>query len=855
MTRTISQFLEKLEISAFARIPLINLFTQSILRYRPKVLVTAHLIAVILFSNFASAQYTTNWLGNSGAQDDLYVQQELHTIWVAPEGTTYGYSWYDEINQRIRLYSTSGQIGMQFPNMPYGSDLAGNTTKLFATEVNRVTAVLRTDGSKAATITVPGNFVNGIIATETEVFVSSQNGNVYVYNDDLAVVRNFNVGVNPGRMAIDGAGFLWVITGNAGLETGNTVLKRFSTTGSAQSQSISFPSSSVDGVAIASSIAINTVNNTIYIVDRGTDQNIKVFTNITSSPTRGADFGVVGGIFSGSRPGLVGPLRFHFNAVPNGDTPGHIVNYNGVGVDNTGNIYVLHGVIAGAHIEKYSPTSIMQWRLNGHTFEEGALIDPTTDEMDVYAGAHHYKMNYSAAPNTDMATWYGNLAARNQSNSYNTTERGIAFQGQSPVRIANIFGKKFMWSMAQKGELYVYRMDPNTEILANVGITDNENLTTWTRGGINDVDATGAMWSGDILGSIEKHICTGVTAAGVPIYNFNSPTVYTTPAPYTGQLVDIKYNSVTDVMYLSDSAKTTRYNNWSTSRTLVWTKDFRLKELTAINLDGQETQSMDIAGDYIFTDYFGGFLTDITGPGFGLVKVWNANTGNFVMNLKAPANYRAGDSDNNNNTKAYKRSNGEYIITFLDHYKNKTIVFRWIPGTLPLNLSSFTALINNRTNKLSWVTLNETNFKHFEVEKSADAINFTQFNLVDSKGNGNYSTTDNAPFNGNNYYRLKMVDLDGQYEYSQTIVVKNPLKNFEYTIFPNPAKDIVTISMADNGETVEVCIIDLMGRKIYNSGVTKLSNLKLNISEYSKGVYIINIRRGLETVIKKLIIE
>ena len=833
MTKTLI-WLKKLKSFSFGRVSPSKSLFRSAFSTRTNAFKAAFLLTAISFCNFASAQnlnYTTSWLGNSGAKNSLYIQQEIHALWVSPEGTSYGYSWFDEAFQQISVYSSSGTVQPHLTKQPFGSELGGNATKVFAAENNQLTGFLRSDGAQAGTVKVPGTFINGITANEAEVFVSSQNGNIYVYNaSTLSAVRNFNVGT-PRRLAIDGSGFLWVITGN-------TTLKRYSTTGELQSQSITLPSGN-----IAASVAINKSNNTIYIVDRGTDQNVKVYTNIIGSPTRTTDFGAVGGIFSGSRPGLVGPLRFHFNAEPNGDVPGHTINFNSIGVDNTGNIYVLHGMISGAHIEKYSPSGTMEWRLIGHTFEEGAYVDPTTDGTDVYAGAHHYKMNYSAP--TEMATWYGNLAAINQANSYNTTQRGISFQGQSPVRIANIYGKKFMWMFAQQGELYVYRMDPDTEILANVGITDNENLTTWTRGSIIDVDANGAMWSGDNASIIEKYPCTGVTAAGVPIYNFNSPTTYAIPAPYSsGGYVGIEYIAETDVMYLSNSASTTRYNNWSTSRTLVWTKDLRM--------NGIEPASMSVAGDYIFTDYFS--FDDAAAN--GRVRVWSVATGNFVFDMVGPANYTLHEADNILNTQAYKRSNGEYIITFIDHWNSKTVVFRWNPdGPLPLNLSSFTALINNKTNKLSWVTLNETNFKHFEVEKSADAINFTQFNLVDSKGNGNYSTTDNAPFNGNNYYRLKMVDLDGQYRYGQTIVIKNLLKETEYNIFPNPAKEVVTISTPDNSGGVSVCVLDLLGRKIYDSGIQKVPELKLNTSKYNKGIYFIRISGTRETVFKKLIVE
>ena len=625
----------------------------------------AFLLLALFSSNFAKSQ-TTNWLGNSGALNSVYVQEEIHNMWVSPEGTSYTNTWWDEEHHQIGVYSSSGAIEPYLSKLPYGSQIGGNGTAVFAASGTSLERYLRSGGTQSATVVVPGTAIMGIAANSSEVFVSSLNGSIYVYNaTSLAAVRNFSVG-GSGRLALDGAGFLWAITGN-------TSLKRYSNTGTLQSQSITLPSGN-----IAAAVTVNTANNTLYVIDRGTDQNVKVYNNVTTSPTRTSDFGVVGGMLSGSTPGLVGPLRFTFNKITNTNVTGHTFGQCGIGTDNSGNIYVQHGTQSGANIEKYTSSGTFQWRLIGHTFEEGAYIDPTTDGTDIYAGAHHYKMNYGAAADTEMASWYGIVNGVNESNAYDATERGVSFAGMTPIRITNIAGTKFMYMQGQTGFIYVYRMQTNSETLVNCGITDD--VTSWTKGSLNDVDANGSMWSGDNANIIEKYPCSGVSN-GIPTYNLNSPTTYPIPAPYVAAgFVGVKYIAETDVMYLTGKttgtsfSKVSRYNNWSTSRTLVYTVDLFFSG------SGTDIMSMDVAGDYIFTDYFGGGATGYSDPGFGLVKVWNANTGAFVMDLKTPLNYHAGDSDNIGNTRAYKRSNGEYIITFLDHLTNKTVVFRWNPG-------------------------------------------------------------------------------------------------------------------------------------------------------------------------------
>ncbi len=625
----------------------------------------------IFFCHLASAQnltYTTSWLGNSGAANSLYVQEEIHNMWVSLEGTSYTATWFDEAFRLIGVYGSNGTILPKLNptnDFPFGSEIGGNSAAVFSAETNIIYRCLRTNPTQSAGITVPGAAIMGIAANDAEVFVSSLNGRVYVYDAvTLAAVRDFNVG-GSGRLALDGAGFIWAITGN-------TTLKRYSNTGVLQSQSITLPAGNV-----AAAVTVNTTNNTMYVIDRGIDQNVKVYNNVTTSPTRNTDFGAARGILSGARPGLVGPQRFSFNVINDTNVPGHTFGACGIGVDNSGSIYVLHGINSGAHIEKYNSSGIFQWRLIGHTFEEGAYIDPTTDETDVYAGGHHYKMNYAAQANTEIAPWYGWGGAINESNAYNATQRGISFAGISPFRIANLFGSKFMYASAQRGEVFVYRIPSDSETLVNCGVTDI--APTWTRGSITDVDANGTIWSGDNASIIEKYPCTGVSG-GIPTYNFNSPTTIAIPAPYSSTgFVSIKYIAETDVMYLigrttgTSESKISRYNNWSTTRNLVFTSE--------LIFNNRDVVSFDVAGDYIFTDYDIDYdFATPPHPEYGLVKVWNANTGAFVMDMYGPADYTLHESDNNHNTQAFKRSNGEYVITFLDHWNNKTVVYRWNPA-------------------------------------------------------------------------------------------------------------------------------------------------------------------------------
>jgi hypothetical protein len=110
------------------------------------------------------------------------------------------------------------------------------------------------------------------------------------------------------------------------------------------------------------------------------------------------------------------------------------------------------------------------------------------------------------------------------------------------------------------------------------------------------------------------------------------------------------------------------------------------------------------------------------------------------------------------------------------------------PPVLPIELLSFTASIQDAHVELNWVTASENNNDYFNVERSADGMNFTSIITVDGAGNSaemlSYSTLDAAPLVSNSYYRLKQTDYDGETSYSQLAAVQ--FNEYSLAIYPNP---------------------------------------------------------------------
>lgn len=180
---------------------------------------------------------------------------------------------------------------------------------------------------------------------------------------------------------------------------------------------------------------------------------------------------------------------------------------------------------------------------------------------------------------------------------------------------------------------------------------------------------------------------------------------------------------------------------------------------------------------------------------------------------------------------------------------------------LPVELAKFTAIPKDRSIDLKWQTLSEIDFSHFVIERSADGSNFERLTSMMSVGSTNastnYSYNDPSPFNGWNYYRLKMVDLDGSYEYSNIEVVKLD-HEAKLEIYPNPIKEVIQIKGIDWGqEKLLLQIFNKNGKQVYTdwinfeNGYYQIGTSKANVQE--SGTYFIRISTGTKYQVLKFI--
>lgn len=187
--------------------------------------------------------------------------------------------------------------------------------------------------------------------------------------------------------------------------------------------------------------------------------------------------------------------------------------------------------------------------------------------------------------------------------------------------------------------------------------------------------------------------------------------------------------------------------------------------------------------------------------------------------------------------------------------------------TLPVKLTSFTAVNNNNTIGLNWKTAFEQNSSHFIIQRSVDAVNFTDVARVTAAGNSNsplaYSYNDiltaSIQIHKTIFYRLQSFDTDGKYTNSHVVAMNLDKTDIQLSVFPNPAKDILQVQtgVGLKGNT-SLIISDAAGRQVYKKEVVLLqgsNTLPVNISMLSAGIYTVRLINGNDNYIKQFVKE
>lgn len=177
-----------------------------------------------------------------------------------------------------------------------------------------------------------------------------------------------------------------------------------------------------------------------------------------------------------------------------------------------------------------------------------------------------------------------------------------------------------------------------------------------------------------------------------------------------------------------------------------------------------------------------------------------------------------------------------------------------IQGALPIQLSSFTATKRNNDGVLNWeVGAQDAGSSHFEIERSFTGSDFKNIGTVNIVSTGhNYSFTDPNVAKSHTgdiiYYRLKLMDKDGQFTYSDIKSLRLNAKAFALNLYPNPVKNIANLNIdLDAANALRIIISDAMGKQVRQmefGGQKGLNRKTLDLSSLASGSYMIKVQSG-----------
>ncbi len=316
-------------------------------------------------------------------------------------------------------------------------------------------------------------------------------------------------------------------------------------------------------------------------------------------------------------------------------------------------------------------------------------------------------------------------------------------------------------------------------------------------------------------------------------YNFDAGTAGGTNTGVTS-LTDVSGHGQTGT--LNNFALTGGTSNWVSSYSMIISDATPASSVTNVSFSANWT--VPVTGGAGMIDQYAvevatsaDFSTPITGSPFSVP--FGTNT--FSVTGLTP------------NVTYYYRVWADKGFSNVGAYSNTVSVTTLI--TLPVNSLTFNVSKSSGNNLLQWSTGGEQNTNYFEVQQSTNGKDFKTIAVVNASGNSsttkNYQYVDNlslvqAPVY---YYRLKMVDINGNFTYSTILISKNA-KGSTITVYPNPTPDKVIINVTDKAlMNTTAQLSDISGKLLQNVPIIQTVTI-LNISKYEKGVYLLRLANG-----------
>ncbi len=251
----------------------------------------------------------------------------------------------------------------------------------------------------------------------------------------------------------------------------------------------------------------------------------------------------------------------------------------------------------------------------------------------------------------------------------------------------------------------------------------------------------------------------------------------------------------------------------------------------------------------------------------GVLQVWDNSNGTGDWDY-----YISGTQITVDNGMGGLTSYGSNMITSTDecfyflYFNNGSASDGWAAtvsstATVPLTLNDFKARPNDEAIHLDWLTTLEVDVDKFIIQRRA-GLSPDFKDLAEQSACGNcldenrYGYVDKAVQSGVNYtYRLKMMDVDGTYEYSDMVTAKIASDGTEWSVYPNPGKDRFTLWLSENHRANTLLITDQLGREVFRTAIENDNQyLDLDLTSLQQGVYKVILIEGNQLQTKSLVV-
>lgn len=460
------------------------------------------------------------------------------------------------------------------------------------------------------------------------------------------------------------------------------------------------------------------------------------------------------------------------------------------------------------------------------TYSAGAL---TAIHKNLYNGANvtfTMNTNTTALTISENLTNIGNLTLSsntggdlnlggnwNNSGTFTHNNRQVTFNGTADQTITNTNGETFSY-------LEINKISNNLILENDIEITNrllfgNDNIATITTTNTNKItlsndvadDANNGIvrnGTGMIATTLVRNIGTSTGNRLFPMgdgTNYRALTLEPTSAPITGGTVTLNYttNSTVNNVSIADNLFTIILQNQSS-----WA-------MTTATLAGG-TYNLKLQGDDMAVDDVTHLHLCLSGSVVGTHSTGTGTTSEPEANRTA-------------------LTLAELSNTFYIGSANSLTL-------LPVEWLSFTAKPVHQNILLEWSTTLEENNQVFIIEKSNNGQHFEKIGEIAAKSNNStfndYQFWDDQPFINKNYYRLKQVDFDGKYQYSNIISIQYQTEQNSY-VYPNPVRDILNINTTEKVNWIT--IYNTFGQLVAQYDFQK----NINLSNLECGIYFLNL--------------